>query len=68
MMSQCEYCKHWFRLSPMMVEQEPQGECRRFPPKLTLVNTQQGPMPTSAFPPVRADWACGEFDMAMVLR
>lgn len=38
------------------------GECRRFPPAVTHIVTDNGQVqPFSAFAPVRANWTCGEF-------
>lgn len=57
---QCSSC-HWFRS-----QHKEGGFCRRMPPTVFLI-PQQGrlgqiePQAMSHFPPVKAEWECGEW-------
>ena len=57
----CEQCRFWIRQTSMMLNQKPQGECRRYPPKIHIHNQTQGIaamlVPTSTPP----EFWCGEF-------
>jgi hypothetical protein len=44
----CDGCKHYHS------DSTEQGFCRRFPPQVPAMNYAQ-------FPPVKAEWNCGEF-------
>lgn len=61
----CRTCAHFTTLAADMIQlgtNQALGECRRFPPQLSHLPTDNGGVqPFSGFPLVKGPWHCGEY-------
>lgn len=59
MKKQCEQCK-FFLATPLQAKDA--GQCRKAPPTVFCLMTQQGPQFISTWPSVQSDHYCGVFE------
>lgn len=66
MAENCGACKFWKKAASVIVGQNKEGECHRYPPSLHLIPAPQGVMAMSKFPITLPEEWCGEFKIKIM--